>query len=75
MTGPEGLREYPGTMGPQGPAGFTEINDTNLYYVEGSAATTTGDILTRVSSSANCQVGDIVIEGGYTVTATFQTLL
>ena len=66
-----GIDGVNGTPGPQGPAGFTEINDTNLYYVEGNAATTNGDIRSVVSSTANCQVGDIVIEGGYTVTALF----
>ena len=71
VPGPQGERGFNGTngingaQGPQGPAGFTEINDTNLYYVEGHNITTNGDIRNPFGSAASCQIGDIVIEGGY----------
>jgi hypothetical protein len=73
VPGPQGERGFNGTngingaQGPQGPAGFTEINDTNLYYVEGANITTNGDIRSPLGSAASCQLGDIVIEGGYEI--------
>ena len=73
-TGPQGIQGIQGPIGPngiqgpQGPPGFTEINDTNLYYVQGNNATTNLDIRSIFSSTARCDVGDKVIEGGYTIT-------
>ena len=70
VPGPQGERGFNGingAQGPQGPAGFTEINDTNLYYVEGGNMTTNGDIRNPFGSAASCQIGDIVIEGGYEI--------
>ena len=70
VPGPQGERGFNGingAQGPQGPAGFTEINDTNLYYVEGDNMTTNGDIRNPFGSAASCQIGDIVIEGGYEI--------
>ena len=59
--GPPGIN---GTNGAQGPPGITFINNTNLYEVEGLIVTATSNI-TQTSSSALCDDGDIVIEGGY----------
>src|ERR671910_623574 len=55
--------------GPQGPEGFTELNDTNLYGVTGNV-TVTGPLLAPVATStALCDEGDIVVEGGYRANA------
>jgi hypothetical protein len=71
LRGFNGTNGINGTIGPQGPAGFTEINDTNLYYVEGNLATTDGNDFNPVLSNASCQIGDIVIEGGYQLVTRF----
>ena len=56
--GPQGIQ------GPPGPSGISQINSTNLYQVVGNR------ILVNASlgnSEADCDAGDIVIEGGYHV--------
>jgi hypothetical protein len=66
--GERGLNGINGATGPQGPAGFTKINDTNIYRVVGDISTTSSDFLDVVNSNAVCNDGDIVVEGGYVLT-------
>lgn len=55
-TGPQGIQ---GIQGPIGPNGTNQINSTNLYFVLGNITDENGN------SFAICDVGDIVVEGGY----------
>lgn len=54
--------------GSQGPAGHNQISSTNLYLVVGNIVTVSSppgsDLAT---STATCQTGDVVIEGGYSM--------
>jgi hypothetical protein len=63
-TGPQGPQ---GIQGPPGPSGISQINSTNLYLVEGNNTFLSPPIPTIGSSVATCDVGDVVIEGGYQV--------
>jgi hypothetical protein len=65
-TGPQGIQGPPGSTGAtgaRGPSGITQLNATNTYPES--------DTFTRAASfiegSADCDQGDIVINGGYTV--------
>jgi len=62
--GPPGSNGTNGVNGTQGPPGITFINNTNLYEVNGTTVTSTSSI-NEITSIALCNVGDIVIEGGY----------
>jgi hypothetical protein len=65
--GPQGIQGIQGPIGPngtQGPPGITFINNTNLYEAQGITVNATSNI-NEVTSIALCDVGDIVIEGGY----------
>ena len=62
--GPPGLNGTNGVNGTQGPPGITFINNTNLYEVNGTTVTATSSI-NEITSSALCDDGDIVVEGGY----------
>ena len=68
--GEQGLRGFNGTDGINGtnglpgPAGITTINSTNLYVVLGNIATATSPGLIA-NSTAICDEGDVVFEGGY----------
>ncbi len=61
--GPPGLNGTNGVNGTQGPPGITFINNTNLYEVQGITFNATGTF--AVTSQADCDDGDIVVEGGY----------
>ena len=67
VPGPQGERGFNGTNGingAQGPAGVFQLNRTNLYVVLGNIATATfGGLI--ANSTAICDEGDVVIEGGY----------
>jgi hypothetical protein len=62
--GPPGLNGTNGVNGTQGPPGITFINNTNLYEVQGITVNATSSI-NEITSTAVCDDGDIVIEGGY----------
>ena len=64
IQGPPGANGTNGVNGTQGPPGITFINNTNLYEVNGTTVTATSNI-SEVTSIALCDIGDIVIEGGY----------
>ncbi len=69
-TGPQGLPGINGTngaQGPPGPAGTNQINSTNLYLVEGNETTISSSIPAILTSTATCDVGDVVIDGGYKI--------
>jgi hypothetical protein len=74
--GPQGPAGVAGSAGPAGPqgiqgppgaSGISQINSTNLYLVEGNNTFLNPPIPTIGSSVATCDVGDVVIEGGYQV--------
>jgi hypothetical protein len=72
IQGPPGLNGINGTNGvngTQGPPGPTIINASNLYLVLGNFTTPS---IQLDSSSASCDPGDIVIDGGHT--SDFQTV-
>jgi len=58
-TGATGQQGIQGIQGPIGPNGTNQINSTNLYFVLGNITDDNGN------SFAICDVGDIVVEGGY----------
>ena len=62
--GPNGTQGAPGQsiIGPQGPPGFVQLNNTNVYMVEGE---NTNNSLFSDSSIASCDLGDVVITGGF----------
>ena len=66
IPGPQGERGFNGT---QGPAGFTELNDTNLYGVTGNVTVTGVPLAPVATSTALCDEGDKVVEGGYRANA------
>jgi hypothetical protein len=79
-TGPQGIQGIQGPVGPngtqgpqgeQGPSGITNINETKLYQVIGESVTASSSTV-PVTSIAICDLGDIVIEGGF-VTDPFDT--
>lgn len=52
-----------GPEGPQGPSGITQlINGTNVYLVTDSSTEPAGESL---SATALCELGDFVLNGGY----------
>ena len=51
-------------VGPQGPAGITEINSTNFYSMNGSIAMQVPPNPVTISR-ASCNAGDTAISGGY----------
>jgi hypothetical protein len=69
--GERGLQGIPGIQGiegPQGVPGFTEINNTTLYRINGPEILFSGPAVQNNISEVFCDEGDIVIEGGYQVT-------
>src|ERR687898_1358567 len=66
IPGPQGERGFNGT---QGPAGFTELNDPNLYGVTGNVTVTGVPLAPVATSTALCDEGDKVVEGGYRANA------
>jgi hypothetical protein len=42
------------------------IHSTSLYFEEGDSVTT-GNALATITSTASCETGDIVLEGGYNI--------
>ena len=72
IQGPAGLQGIPGIQGPQGltgatgPGGFSQINDTNTYHVNGTSGRATA-ANTLVSADAFCDLGDTVLSGGYSI--------
>jgi hypothetical protein len=65
VPGPQGERGFNGTNGAQGPAGVFQLNSTNLYVALGNIATTSSTTGIIANSTAICDEGDVVIEGGY----------
>jgi hypothetical protein len=68
-TGPQGIQGPSGengTNGLPGPPGITQlINGTNVYFV--TNATINSEDESSIEAVAQCQPGDFVINGGYTV--------
>ena len=70
--GPAGPQGIQGIQGPQGltgatdPSGFSQINDTNSYHVNGTTGFATA-ANTLVSADAFCDPGDRVLSGGYSI--------
>jgi hypothetical protein len=70
--GPQGPQGIQGPIGPngtqgiQGPSGFSQINDTNTYHVNGTSGFATA-ANTLVSANAFCDPGDTVLSGGYSI--------
>ncbi len=70
--GPPGPQGIQGIQGPQGqtgatgPGGFSQINDTNTYHVNGTSGFATA-AHTLVSADAFCDPGDTVLSGGYSI--------
>src|SRR5215208_6307622 len=70
--GPAGPQGIQGIQGPQGqtgatgPGGFSQINDTNTYHVNGTSGFATA-AHTLVSADAFCDPGDTVLSGGYSI--------
>ena len=71
IQGPVGPNGTQGPQGEQGPSGITNINETKLYQVIGESVTASSSTV-PVTSIAICDLGDIVIEGGF-VTDPFDT--
>ena len=66
--GTQGPRGFNGTNGEQGPPGITQINTTNAYSV--NSTLTVNNATSSNVGRANCDSGDFVIEGGYTIFTT-----
>jgi hypothetical protein len=67
--GPQGIRGergLPGEDGEDGEPGPSQIHPTSLYFEEGDSMTT-GNSLATITSTASCETGDIVLEGGYNI--------
>jgi hypothetical protein len=56
-----------GTQGPPGPAGPNEINSSKLYPVTGAQASFGGGVRVPITSTATCNSGDVVLEGGFSI--------
>jgi hypothetical protein len=67
--GPRGLQGERGPAGPAGPAGLNQISNTNLYTVLGEVARASNGAGIAGNSTAVCDEGDVVIEGGYILRA------
>jgi hypothetical protein len=70
--GEQGLRGFNGTNGingTDGQPGPNQINSTNLYRVLGNIATVPASGGSVATSNANCETGDVVIEGGYQISS------
>jgi hypothetical protein len=63
-TGAAGAIGAPGATGARGPSGITQLNATNTYP-ESETITRDSNSITNL---VDCDPGDIVINGGYTVT-------
>ena len=64
--GPQGIQGLPGSTGATGatgPAGITTLNSTNVYFVQHS--TTSVPPATFTLSTAVCDPGDFVLNGGF----------
>jgi hypothetical protein len=67
-TGSQGLQGIPGVNGTQGPSGPNEILPTNIYHVIGSSVVTNSSSTIGISR-AQCNPGDVILEGGYSLQA------
>ena len=67
--GPQGPRGLQGEQGPAGPAGLNQISNTNLYTVLGEVARASNGAGIAGNSTAVCDEGDVVFEGGYILRA------
>jgi hypothetical protein len=66
--GLQGLQGIPGVNGTQGPPGPNEILPTNIYHVIGSSVVTNSSSTIGISR-AQCNPGDVILEGGYSLQA------
>jgi hypothetical protein len=64
--GIQGIQGLQGQTGATGPGGFSQINDTNTYHVNGTSGFATA-AHTLVSADAFCDPGDTVLSGGYSI--------
>ena len=69
VPGPQGERGLTGLTGPTGPAGVFQLNSTNVYLVPGNEAPN------LQFSNATCSAGDVLLDGGYEITATTTNLI
>jgi hypothetical protein len=67
--GPQGIQGIQGNTGPPGPAGVFQLNSTNVYLVPGNEASN------LQFSNATCSAGDVLLDGGYEITATTTNLI
>jgi hypothetical protein len=67
--GDPGAKGDKGDKGDLGPAGTIEFTDANTYFVEGNRVETSNNRTSVASSIAQCDEGDLVLNGGY-LTAT-----
>jgi hypothetical protein len=66
--GPQGLQGIPGVNGTQGPPGPNAILPANIYHVFGNSAVTNSSSTIGISN-AQCNPGDVILEGGYSLQA------
>ena len=67
--GPQGIQGIQGNTGPPGPAGVFQLNSPNVYLVPGNEAPN------LQFSNATCSAGDVLLDGGYEITATTTNLI
>ena len=66
--GIQGIPGIPGAKGTQGPPGPNAILPANIYHVFGNSVVTNSSSTIGVSS-AQCNPGDVLLEGGYSLQA------
>jgi hypothetical protein len=74
--GPQGIQGIQGPIGPngtQGPAGPSQILNTSIYFVAGNSSTSSPVL--EASSVANCDEGDTVLSGSYSLESPADALL
>ena len=62
--GPQDSTGLNGTNGVTGPSGITQLNATNIYRVQGPTNNNTNPIPGFATSIAECQPGDVLLNGG-----------
>ncbi|HEX2231292.1 MAG TPA: hypothetical protein VHG34_03805, partial [Nitrososphaeraceae archaeon] len=65
--GPQGIQGERGLPGMPGPEGPNQISNTNLYTALGDVASASNGAGIPGNSTAVCDEGDIVVEGGYSL--------
>ena len=65
MTGPAGANST--VPGPQGPAGITHLNATNIYSKPGELVTNENLPTSLGTSQAFCDAGDVAIGGNFQI--------